>query len=98
VDFLDELRRSIRDDAEVKQGLDDLAKEALAYCKENSPIESGDFAAGWRIGRTKKDKDGNPIRRITNTSPGAVSIEYGTSDTPKHGVIARAETHFGANG
>jgi hypothetical protein len=90
----DDLRKAIRNSAEVNAGLDKLAQEVKAYWQEIAPKDSGQYAASTRV-RKVKDKDGTPMRRITNTHPAAHIIEYGSNDTPKFAVRARVAGHFG---
>jgi hypothetical protein len=89
----DEWRKAVRESAEVNQGLDEKAAEVKAYWQEIAPKDTGKYAGSIRV-RKVKDKDGTPMRRVTNTDPVAHIIEYGSNDTPKFGVRARVEGHF----
>jgi hypothetical protein len=99
VDFFDmvseaDFRKAIRESAEVNRGLDELAAEVKSYWQEIAPKDTGNYAAHTKVRKTK-DKDGTPIRRVSNNHPAAHIIEYGSSKTPKFAVRAKVEGHFG---
>lgn len=93
----DDFRKAVREDAEVNRGLDELATEVKAYWQQIAPKDTGRYAASIRV-RKAKDKDGNPIRRVTNNHVAAHIIEYGSKDTKKFAVRARVATHFDGGG
>lgn len=90
----EEWLKAIRHDADVQRGLDALATEVKGYWQEIGPVDTGAYIGDIRI-RKLRDKDGVPIRRVSNLDPAAHIIEYGSKDTKKFGVRARVATHFG---
>lgn len=90
----DDFLKAIRKDADVQRGLDELATEVKSYWQEIGPVDTGNYIGDIRI-RKLRDKDGVPIRRVSNLDPASHIIEYGSNDTPKFGVRARVATHFG---
>lgn len=89
----DDFLKAVREDAKVQAGLDELAQQVKSYWQEIAPVDTGEYAASLRV-RKMKDRDGTPMRRVTNTHPAAHIIEYGSNDTPKRAVRARVENHF----
>lgn len=89
----EDIAKAIREDAEVQRGLDELAEEVKAYWAQISPTDTHIYQNSLVI-RKRRDKDGNPVRRVTNTDPKANLLEYGTNDTPKFAVRAKVEAAF----
>jgi hypothetical protein len=91
--ILDEMRRQ-REERLVQRVADathDLAMQGLDYITNISPVgeHGGTFKAGWHVVDHAPRREGDaPMSQIRNDTEGAVSIEYGTKDTPPHPTLA----------
>jgi hypothetical protein len=58
-----------------------------------APRRSGHYAESFEVS-VKRRKD-RTIAKVTNTDDAALSIEFGTSDTPAHYTLTSALVHRG---
>jgi hypothetical protein len=66
----------------------ELAVAGFNYAQKISPVDSGDFQKYWSVRDYAPRREGDlPMSQIRNDDPGAVSIEYGTHDTPPHHTL-----------
>jgi hypothetical protein len=75
----------------------DLAVAGFNYAQAISPVgddaHSGDFQRYWSVRDYKPRFQGDlPMSQIRNDDPGAISIEYGTHDTPPHHTLTSTKT------
>lgn len=104
-DIQAEIERMIRTNGadEMREANRKLSAEAAAYARSIAPVgDSSDQHAGqFRDGIHDvaiPDRKGLPASQVRSDTPGAESIEYGTSRTPEHGTFARTEEEFGLQG
>lgn len=94
-EILDELHRKAAMQPRLKTETHDLAMEALDYATSISPVETGAFREAWGVKDFPPRFEGDPpMSQLQNSDDGAVSIEYGTKDTPPHSVMASTETYM----
>lgn len=99
----DDLRREIESSAEVRAEKIKKAKEVAAYAKSIAPKDTGHYAAGIEVQKTKTGKV-----RVVATAWYSHFIEYGTgpdtkqgspfgpdTPTPEFAVFAKAAAAFG---
>lgn len=103
-----ELAAAIAADGQVNAALNKFMEaEVVPYAKDISPVDDGDYAAGWRV--TKKARRGKGV--VGNTHWKAHMIEFGTkadpsdskspfgpnTPTPAFGIGQKVAEHFGGN-
>lgn len=71
----------------VAEAGDRVLDEAIRIAQSES--ETGDFASSLEKKDHRGDR-GRPIATVYSDDPGALSIEFGTVDTPAHRVLGRA--------
>lgn len=94
-EIYDEIKRRTAMEPRLKTETHDLAMAGLDYAIEISPEETGAFKDAWGVVDLPPRFEGDaPISQLQNSDDGAVSIEYGTKDTPAHGVLASTRTYM----
>ena len=68
------------------------AEKVKAAAEVAAPVESGDYKSSFQVtsgarGGVRKDR---AYGRVTNTSPHAFYVEYGTSKNPAHHTLRQA--------
>lgn len=90
-----ELAKHIRESAEADAAINEfMEKEVVPYGRSVSPVESGKYAASWKV--MKKAKNGRGL--VGPTSSIAAIIEYGSGAPGPTTAFAPAEktaAHFG---
>lgn len=87
-EIMDELKRLRALQPRVMSETHELAMEALDMAVELSPEETGAFKDAWGVVDFPPRFAGDvPKSQLQNSDDGAVSIEYGTKDTPPHAVL-----------
>lgn len=89
--FLAEVRHAA-DMQRIARETHDLAMQGFNYAQRISPVgddpHAGDFQRYWSVRDYAPRREGDmPMSQIRNDDPGAVSIEYGTHNTPPHHTL-----------
>lgn len=77
-----EIRRKIREEAEVRAETKEQAEKVRDYARSISPVRTGTYAAAWKVEDRPRIIDGLPTFRVKNTDWKAHMIEYGTAEDP----------------
>lgn len=94
-EIFDEIKRKAALQPRLKTESHDIAMKGMEYAAEISPVLTGDFKDSWVVVDLPPRFDGDtPASQLKNTDDGAVSIEYGTKDTPPHGTLASTKTYM----
>jgi hypothetical protein len=104
-EILRELMAKALQDPEVQHAAHRIATSGVDYARKISPVgddpkrehhpgAGGDFKASWSVVDLPPEHDEPPGAQIRNDDPGAVSIEYGTHDTPPHHTLASTSTYL----
>ena len=77
--------------AEATETVSRAGDRVLAAAERNATegADSGDFAASLSK-HDHRSRSGRPMSTITADDPGALSVEFGTEDTPAHRFLGRA--------
>lgn len=100
-----ELRRQLLADPEVQGYAHKVAADGADYARKISPVGDtpahehhpgpyGAFKGAWSMRDLPAQHDQPPGAQIRNDDPGAVSIEYGTHDTPPHHTLQSTITYL----
>lgn len=83
--------RQLFSSREATDAVDDAGDRVLGEARRIAAAESdsGDFEASLEI-RYHRSRSGRPTATVYSDDPGALSIEFGTVDTPAHRVLGRA--------
>jgi hypothetical protein len=80
---------------EIGDAVHKLVEKGRSYAESISPVDSGEFRESWEVQDFAPRREGDsPMSQLQNTDPAAVSIEYGTKDTPPHAVLASTQTYL----
>lgn len=94
-DILNEIKRKAAMQPRVKTYAQDIVFDGLDYAEKISPVETGDFREAWSVRAFEPRFEGDtPMFQLQNDDEGAVSIEYGTKDTPPHHTMASTRTYM----
>lgn len=92
-----EVAKALRESAEVDAGLNEFMKnEIVPYGRSISPVDSGKYAASWKI--IKKAKKGRGV--VGPTDFKAHWVEFGTGSpgpTDAHAAVQKTAEHFGGD-
>ncbi len=103
-----EIARMIGDDADVNAGVNDVMEnEMVPYAQAESPVDEGDYAAGWKV----LQKARNGVGVFGNRHWKSHMLEFGTkadpegskspfgpdTPTPAFAVWQRVAEHFGGD-
>jgi hypothetical protein len=96
---LEEIMKEIKTRAamqpRIKTYAEDIVFEGKEYAEKISPVETGDFKDAWSVRYFPPRFDGDmPLFQLQNDDEGAVSIEYGTKDTPPHHTAASTRIYM----
>jgi hypothetical protein len=77
----------------------DAAVRGCDYATNISPVgtdaHAGTFKDGWVVKDYAPRREGDsPMSQIRNDTEGAVSIEYGTKETPPHHTLASTKVYM----
>lgn len=94
-EILNEIKRNAAMQPRTRTHSLDIALQGLDYAKKISPDETGNFKEAWSVRESPPRFEGDtPLFQLQNDDPGAVSIEYGTKDTPAHHTMASTRTYM----
>jgi hypothetical protein len=94
------MKKNMHEVAEpLEKRVHDLAVAGNDYATNISPVgadaKAGTFKDGWHVvDYAPRREDDPPMSQIRNDTEGAVSIEYGTHDTPPHHTLASTRTYL----
>lgn len=92
-----EIRRKVRDQAEIDRGVQEQAEDVRDYWRDNAPVDEGAYAASIHVER-RPSIDGMPRRAVVADDWKAHFIEFGTGEpgpTRAHNLAAKTAAHFG---
>lgn len=103
-----ELEREIlvqaRNQAETEEKLREFAGEVRDFARSISPVDTGAYAAAWRVDNRRRTVNGMPAVRVVNNDPKANMIENGTGQgeprgqggsSPEFAIRAKTAARFG---
>lgn len=94
-EILKELKRKAAMQPRVRTYGLDIALDGLDYAEKISPVDTGDFRDAWSVREKPPRFEGDlPMFQLQNDDDGAVSIEYGTKDTPPHHTMASTREYI----
>lgn len=94
-EIMKELRRKAAMQPRVKNASHFVCMQGMEYAFNISPVLTGDFRESWAVKDYPARFEGDiPMSQLVNTDDGAVSIEYGTKDTPPHHVLVSTRTYM----
>ena len=79
-----EIRRQVNNQVDLRIEGRKQVDEIKDFAVSISPIASGEYAGSWHVQRKERTVRGMPAWRITNDSPIAEIVEYGTGPAAKH--------------
>lgn len=83
--FLPGVYRSARTAALLRAA----AERAQANFQSIAPVETGEWRDSTEVSVGENER-GFVVGRLSSNHPAALSIEFGTSDTPKHATLRRS--------
>lgn len=98
-DIMAEIRRKAAMQPRLKTETHELAMKGLDYATKISPVgddeHAGDFRDAWSVVDYPPRFEGDaPVSQLKNNDDGAVSIEYGTHDTPPHHTLMSTKVYM----
>jgi hypothetical protein len=101
-DIAAELEEAIRSDARerarIRDETRDQAERVRDAARARSPINTGAYAAAWKVDNAIRNVDGMPAFRVSNKDFKARWIEYGTGEpypTEEFAVARKTAAEFG---
>lgn len=94
-EIMAEIKRKAAMQPRVKTYGLDIALQGLDYAEKISPERTGDFKNAWSVREFPPRFEGDtPLFQLQNDDDAAVSIEYGTKNTPAHHTMASTRTYM----
>lgn len=83
---------------EMVAAMESIAQRGKAYAESIAPRDTGEYASRFSVASSRSGgvHHDRAVAYLINDDPASLSIEYGTSDTPKHRTLGRTIDALGA--